>query len=95
MARVKKTFEDIDIRFGLDNATSSLDKFALKAFNQLFYDRKVSRSLVDSFLLGLPDHYSPTLVEKTIYIELLKTKFELMPSSQDFNQSDDIVRVNF
>ena len=67
-AMVKKVFKNLDIKSGLANAISSLDKFALKEFNQLFHNCKVSGPLIASFLLGLPDYYSPTIVVKTINI---------------------------
>ncbi len=48
--------------------TPSLDKFFLKAFNRLSHDRKISGPLVTSYLLDLPDHYSPKANMKTINI---------------------------
>lgn len=84
-AIVRKTFENIEIRFGLDNIMPKLDKFVLKAFNQLSHNQKISGLLVASFLLCLPNYYFPTLVIKTINIVLLKIKFKLIFSGQDFN----------
>lgn len=58
------------------------------------HNREVSGPLVASFLLDLLDHYSPKAVVKTINITLLKSKFLLILSGQNFNQSNDIVCVN-
>lgn len=71
-----------------------LNKFALKAFNQFSFNRKVSRPLNASFLLDLPNYYFSKVVVKTININLLKTKFLLILSSQNCNQQEKIICVN-
>ncbi len=95
-AIVKKAFNDHDnnITTGPSNYTPTLDKFALKVFNQLPHDREIGRPLVASYLLNLPNHYSPKAIVKIINISLLQAKFLLILNGQNFNQSDDIVRVN-
>lgn len=60
----------------------------------LLHNWKVSGLLIASFLLSLPNHYSSIVVVKTINITLLKTKFELILSGLDFNQSDDILHID-
>lgn len=77
IAIVKKTFENYNKNAILifANYILILDKFALKAFNQLFYHWKVSGLLIASFLLNLLDLYFLKAVVKTININLLKKKF--------------------
>ena len=72
----------------------TLDKFLLKAFNRLSYNREVSRLLVAGFLLDLPDHYTPNAPIKLINLFVLKTKFPLLISRQNFINTDDIACVN-
>ena len=95
-AIVRKTFDNHDnnITTGSSNYTPTFDKFALKAFNQLFHDRKISGLLVASYLLNLPDYYSPKAIGKTINITLLQAKFLLILNGKSFNQSDNIVRID-
>ncbi len=95
-AIVRKPFDDHEnnITTGPSNYTSTLDQFALKAFNQLTHDREISGPLVASYLLNLLNHYFPKAIVKTINIALLQVKFSLILNSQNFNQSDDIVRVD-
>lgn len=95
-AIVKKAFENYDKNPipTSANYTRTLDKFALKAFNKLSHDRKVSRPLVASSLLDLPDHYFSKAIVKSININFLKIKFSLILSSRYFNQSDDIICAN-
>lgn len=94
VAIVRKVFEDLNNRSQTTNNQQRMDKFALKAFNCLSHNWKVGDPLIASFLLGFPNHYSATAPVKTINIAILKIKFQLIVSSQDFNQSDDIVRVD-
>ncbi len=96
VAIMKKAFNDHDnkITTGPSNYTPTLDKFALKAFNQLSHDRKISGPLVASSLLNLPDHYLPKAIVKTINIALLQAKLLLILNCQNFNQSDNIIRVD-
>lgn len=76
------------------NYIPTLDKFALKAFNWLSHNCEVSGPLVASYLLDLPDHYSLKAIVILININLLKIKFPLILSSQNFNWLDDIIWVN-
>lgn len=78
-------FENLDIRSSITNTLLKLDKFILKSFNWLLYIQKISRLLVVSFLFDLINHYFIIVVVKTLNIILLKTKFELILSDQDFN----------
>ncbi len=93
---MRKAFDDHDnnITMGPSNYTSTLDKFAVIAFNWLSHDREISEPLVASYLLNLPNHYSMKEIVKTINIALFQVKFLLILNSQNFNQSDDIVRVD-
>lgn len=71
------------------------DMFALRAFNRLAYDCKISGPLVASTLLGLPDHYTLLCNIKSINIGILCDWFPelaLRGYNQDLNE-DDIVRL--
>lgn len=96
VAIVRKAFDnyDKDSITSLSNFTPILDKFALKAFNQLSYDRKIRGPLVASYLLYLPNHFFLKAIVKTINIALLQAKFSLILDSQSFNQSDNILHNN-
>lgn len=80
-ALIKKAYKDLEIRFSLANTISRLDKFSLKAFNQLSYNWNVNWLLVTSFLLDLPDYYFPIAIVKTNNIAFVKTKLEVILSS--------------
>ena len=69
---------DKDLTITLANYMPILDKFALKAFNQLFHNQKISGLLIASYLLNLLDNYSPKANLKTINIALLQAKFLLI-----------------
>lgn len=96
VARMRKAFDnhDTNIMIGSSNYTLTFDKYALKAFNQLFHDREISRLLVTSYLLNLPDHYSLKAIIKTINITILQAKLLLILNGKNFNKSDDIVHVD-
>lgn len=85
MAINRIIFENLDIRSSITNTLLKLDKFIFKSFNWLLYIQKISRLLVVSFLFNLINHYFIIVVVKTLNIILLKTKFELILSDQDFN----------
>lgn len=91
---VKKTFKYFDIRSGTTNALMRREKIVLKAFNQLSYNWEVSRLLVAYFSLVFEDYYFLIAVLKTINLVLLKTKFEYIFCSQNFNQSDNIMHID-
>ena len=95
-ARVKKAFDDYDnnITTNPSNYTLILDKFTLKTFNQLSYDRKISGLLVASYLLNLINYYSPKAIVKTINIALLQVKFLLILNDKSFNKSINIVHID-
>ncbi len=95
-AIVRKAFDNYDnnITTGSSNYTLTLDKFTLKAFNQLSHDREINGPLVASYWLNLPNHYFLKVIVKTINIALLQAKFLLILNSQNFNQSDDIVCID-
>ncbi len=72
-AIVRKAFDNYDnnITTGPFNYTPTLDKFPLKAVNQLSHDREINRPLVASYLLNLPDYYSLKTIVKKMNIALL------------------------
>ena len=95
IAIIRKAFEDQDkANPGPLSYTPNLDKFSLKAFNRLSHNRKISRPMVAGFLLDLPDHYTPNTPIKSINISVLKNKFLLLISRQNFNTINDIAHVN-
>lgn len=73
---------------------SNLYKFLLKVFNRLLYNYEVSRLLVVRFLLDLLDYYTFNTFIKLINISMLKIKFLLLISKQNFNINNDIINVN-
>lgn len=95
-AMVRKAFKDNDKNPTLTftNYTPILDKFALKACNQLSHNHEVNGLLVASYLLDLLDHYFLKAIIKSIKINLLKIKFPLIMSNQNFNQSNNIISIN-
>ena len=95
-AIVRKAFNNRDnnITTSFFNYIPTLDKFALKVFNQLSHNREISRPLVTSYLVNLPDHYFSKAIMKTINTALFQAKFSLILNNKNFNQSDNIVCVN-
>lgn len=67
---VKKAYKAIQLP---DNDAPSVepDKFTLKAFNYLPYDREISDPLIASRLLGLPNNYILFNNFKSINLDLL------------------------
>ena len=59
MVIMRKIFDNHNnnIKTSPSNYTSTFDKFALKAINQLSYNKEISRLLVTSYLLNLLNHY--------------------------------------
>lgn len=96
MVIVKKTFEDHDKNLipTFTNYILMLNKFALKMFNQLSHNWKINRLFIVSYLFNLLDYYFSKVVMKTINITLLKIKFLLILSNQNFYQSNNIVGIN-
>ena len=96
VAIVRKAFDnhDKDLTSTSVNYILTLDKFTLKAFNQLSHNWEISGPLVASYLLHLPDHYSQMKNLKMINIALLQAKFLLILNSQNFNQSNNIMQVD-
>ena len=94
-AIVRKAFEDRDKPGpGLPSYLPTLDKFLLKVFNKLLHNREVSGPLVAGFLLDLPDHYTPNAPIKSMNLFVLKIKFLLLISRQNFNTTNDVAHVN-
>ena len=67
---VRKTFNNHDnnIRSGSLNYRSTFNKFASKAFNQLFHHWEISELLIVSYLRNLSYYYSLKPIVKIIYI---------------------------
>lgn len=96
MAIVREVFDDYDnnITTGSSNYTPTLDKFALKVFNQLSYDWEINESLVASYLMNLSNHYFLRAIIKIINITLLQVKFLLILNSKSYNQLDNIMCID-
>ena len=93
---MKKAFDNYDNKLTIhsSNDTSTLAKFALKAFKWLSYNRETSRFLIASYLLNLPNYFSPKAIVKTNNITFLQVNFLWILDGKNFNQSDHIVRVD-
>lgn len=79
-AITRKTYEDAQSKATATGSLlpvryTDLDKFALRTFNRLAYEREISRSLAASCLLGLPDHYSHNISLRCINLNLLRCRF--------------------
>lgn len=74
---VRKTFENHDKNsiFSPTSYIVRLNKFVLKAFNQLYHNNEINKQLVASFLFDLLNYYFLKVAMKTINIALLKAKF--------------------
>lgn len=83
VAIVKNAFNNHDKNpiINPPNFIPTLNKFALKTFNQLFYDQEISKLLVTSYLFNLPHYYSLKVIIKTINIAFLQAKFSLILDS--------------
>ncbi len=71
---MKKAYDDMQLSA---NVITNMppDKFALRAFNCLAYNRKISGPLVASYLLGLLDHYTLLDNIKSINLIILRKRF--------------------
>ena len=94
-AIVRKAFEDQNKPgFGPLSYMPTLDKFLLKAFNRLSYNCEVNGLLIAEFLLDLLDYYTLNAPVKSTDFFVLKTKFLLLISGQNFNTTNDVAHVN-
>ncbi len=73
-AFVKKAYDNIQPSANVSSHMTP-DKFALRAFNCLAYDREISGPLVASYLLGLPDYYTLSDNVKSINLAILRKRF--------------------
>ncbi len=71
---VKKAYDNMQPSANVSSHVAP-DKFALRAFNRLTYDREISGPLVASYLLGLPDHYTLSDNVKSINLSILRKRF--------------------
>ncbi len=69
-AFVKKAYDKVQSNANIITQVGP-DKFALRAFNCLAYDREISGLLVASYLLGLPNYYTLSNNMKSINLALL------------------------
>lgn len=96
VAIVWKAFNNHNNNLTIDssNYISILNKFTLKTFYWLCYNREISGLLVIGYLLNLPDHYFAKTIVKIINITLLQAKFLWILNNTSFNQSDNIVHFD-
>ena len=71
---VKKAYDDMHLSA---NVVTNMppDKFALRAFNRLAYNREISGPLVASYLFRQPDHYTSSDNVKSINLAILQKRF--------------------
>ncbi len=77
-AFVKSAYDESQIPSNTTSPDTNIglpDKFAVRAFNRLAYDREISGPLVASSLLGLPKHYIMPCDVRSINIGLLRNCF--------------------
>ncbi len=92
---VKNTYDESQPPSNTTSSNTNIglpDKFALRAFNRLAYDREISGPLVASSLLGLPKHYIMPCDVRSINIGLLYSRFSEITLSR-YNHARD--RDNF
>ncbi len=96
-AFVWKKYEEVYQQNTIDDPsvgvqTGNIDKFALRAFNRLLYDREISRPLAANILLALPKYYTPEKTIKKVNLWALRRRF----SKIIFGRStDEDVAENF
>ena len=95
-AIVRKAYEDAQSKATATGSSlpvrhADLDKFALRTFNRLAYEREVSGPLAASCLLDLPDHYSHDISLRRINLNLLRSRFVsiIFHGSTIFQSLDD------
>ena len=95
-AIVRKAYEDAQSKATATGSSlpvrhADLDKFALRTFNRLAYEREVSGPLAASCLLDLPDHYSHDISLRRINLNLLRSRFVsiIFHGSTILQSSDD------
>lgn len=83
-----QTIRDITTSYNTKTIAGLPDKFALRAFNRLAYDRGISGTLVASSLLGLLEHYTMPCDVKSFNIGLLRSCFHEL-ALYGYNQTRD------
>ncbi len=93
-AFVKKAYDDMQPSGNISSHMAP-DKFALRAFNRLAYDREISGPLVASYSLGLPDHYTLSDNVKSINLAILRKCFSefALHIYKPRSNVDDFVRL--
>ncbi len=73
-----------------------VDKFALRTFNRLVYDREISGPLAASSLLELPEYYTPQRFIRRINLYSLRQKIAslLFSEKADTDFSDQLVPLD-
>lgn len=72
----------------------TLNEVALKIFDRLFYYYDIYQLLITSFLLSLPDCYSPYVFIKTINIYILRMKFFFLILGKIFFNSHEVMKID-
>lgn len=92
---IKKIFKNQKKNsFRLSFYSLNIDKFLLKIFNRLSYNYKISKVVIARFLLNIPDYYTLNVLIKSINISILKAKFLLLISKQNFNTTNNVTYIN-
>ncbi len=93
---MKKTYDKVQSTANITTQVGP-DKFALRAFKRLAYDREISGPLVASYLLRLPDHYILSNNVKSINLALLRKRFSefALHIYEAMADVDDLVRLQY
>ncbi len=70
-----------------------VDKFALRVFNRLAYDREISGPLAANTLLGLPKYYTPEKSLKRVNLKNLRSYFLkiIFHDAEDEEAADSLI----
>ncbi len=100
-AFICKVFEDIAAWPGDKNPAKQtrfvdVNKFALRTFSRLTYDREISGPLAANSLLGLPEYYTPQRSLRKMNLNTLCCKIAslLFPEGADMEFSDQLVPLD-
>ena len=97
-AFVRKAYEDATDQRIEDGSTgvvqrARIDKFALRAFNRLAYDREISGPLAANTLLDLPEYFTPKKIIRKINLWALRKRFSriIFGGSADKDVAEDFI----
>ncbi len=91
---MKKAYDDMQPSANVSSYVTP-DKFALRVFSRLAYNRKISGPLVARYFLELPDHYTLSDNVKSINLAILRKRFPefALHIYEPRSNIDDFVRL--